>query len=1249
MIMASLKIASMNVRGLRDAEKRSDLFDWLRNKNFSLYLLQESHSTKDIEHTWESEWGFKILFSHGTSNSRGACILINNNFSYTLERCIVDDDGRYVIVALNVDGKNIIICNIYGPNKDQPTFFQNLFNALGSLPDYPMIIGGDFNVVQDTSLDKQGGRAETNKRAQAELKTNIENLDLIDIWRVRNPSLRRYTWRQKHPLIQCRLDYFILSQSIANEVQNVQISPGYRTDHNLITINIPIHNHKRGPGHWKLNSSLVVDPVYQQKIKNIIAEQITEHSTAINPAALWEFIKMKIRQETIKYSSDIKKKRSTLLQELETKLAHLQVKANETPNPDILEQIDKIEDDIREIRKHRVRGIMIRAKARWIGEGEQNSSFFANLEKRNFENKIIKEIHTDNKVITEPKEILEEEKSFYDKLYSDTAVDNEVGQHLNNLFFPENPDIPKLNEDAKEQCEDDIALEDLQLAVKSMKNGKSPGNDGLTAEFYKIFWSEVKHLLLASFNWSFNNGLMTVSQRQGILTLLPKKEKDTRYLKNWRPISLLNVDYKILSTCIANKLKPHLPTLISNDQTGFCKGRYIGENIRTTLDIIQYLEKHHQPGILLALDFAKAFDTLKWDFIFNTLKYLNFGDKYIKWVKLLYSDISSTIINNGWSSGYFALHRGVRQGCPASPYLFILCAEILAHSIRSDKQIKGIKIATKEIKVIQYADDTSSFLDGTESSLNAILSLLLKFGTISGLKVNFEKSKAAKVGSLYNSVNNPRSIRRLEWVSTSINILGITIPLKTNIQQLVQLNFTPKMNEIEKLLEVWKKRSLTLFGKICVIKMLAIPKLVYQLTILPSPSQSWLEQIETNFKLFIWDGKKAKINMRQLYQNYEDGGLKLTSIKEFCQSLRISWVKKITTSDDYSTIGVLTKEFLGKHHNKLIWKGNLHFKDVHKLKIQNAFLNDVLIAWCKVHYVRIEDLDDDNERKMQMLWYNSNIKINNGPVYYKAWYDKNIVFINDLLQDSGRVHSCEYFRDTLHIKTHFLEYGGLIAAVHWRFDSAITDTMHFPDIVEARFEQMTLSGSRFFYWKILEKTEFKCKWLDDFEIDDSFCHDIFRTIYTCTVDTKLQNFQYKLLHRILPTKSLLFKMKVKDNELCNFCLQCKDSLAHVYYECEVSQAFWIDVFNLINSVIETEHVINGSQETVILGYLGSETWAVIVNFIILFAKYLLHCCYWTDKKPRFGNMISKLKYYRSIELEIALTKHKILEVLEEVL
>ena len=233
-----------------------------------------------------------------------------------------------------------------------------------------------------------------------------------------------------------------------------------------------------------------------------------------------------------------------------------------------------------------------------------------------------------------------------------------------------------------------------------MNNGKSPGSDGLTTEFFKIFWNTIKSFYIKSVNYSYEHNTLTTIQNQGIITLLPKKDKDLTSLGNWRPISLLNIDYKIITKTIANRMKKVLSNLINNSQTGFLKGRYIGENIRTIFEVIEHLNEEDKPGLIFFADFEKAFDSIDHNFIFKALKYFNFGTSFINWIKLFYKDAQSCIVNNGHMSEFFKIERGVRQGCPLSPYLFILIIEILYKSVQEDNNIKGITMFNREIKIL---------------------------------------------------------------------------------------------------------------------------------------------------------------------------------------------------------------------------------------------------------------------------------------------------------------------------------------------------------------------------------------------------------------------------------------------------------------------------------------------------------------------------------------------------------------------
>ena len=213
----------------------------------------------------------------------------------------------------------------------------------------------------------------------------------------------------------------------------------------------------------------------------------------------------------------------------------------------------------------------------------------------------------------------------------------------------------------------------------------------------------MKNPLLSSFLLGKHKKHLSTSQRQAVIKLLEKKGKDTRYIKNWRPISLLNVDTKILTKTIASSLKTVLPKIINPDQTAYVANRFIGESVRLFSDILECTKKFEIPGYLITIDFEKAFDSIYHDFIVTVLQKYGFGASFIDWIITILANQESCVLNGGNSTGYFPLSRGARQGDPISGYIFILVLEILLILIRENKNIEGIDIFGNCCKFTAFA------------------------------------------------------------------------------------------------------------------------------------------------------------------------------------------------------------------------------------------------------------------------------------------------------------------------------------------------------------------------------------------------------------------------------------------------------------------------------------------------------------------------------------------------------------------
>lgn len=316
----------------------------------------------------------------------------------------------------------------------------------------------------------------------------------------------------------------------------------------------------------------------------------------------------------------------------------------------------------------------MRAKANWASQGERPSKYFLNLEKRKSKNNTLSQIYDDNNVLTmDPKKILSMTRNFYAQLYGGKPIDTSNIDEMdwNTL------NIPQISREEFNGLEKAYSEQELLRALKKINTGKCPGTDGLPVEFYLHFWDSIKLPLLNSIQYELLHGELSVERRRGIINLIPKKDEDRRRVGNWRPITLLNIDYKILTKAMATRLQSVLPGIIHGDQTGFIPGRCISENLRTIQDVIDFTNATSQLAFMAALDFKKAFDSVEWNFIFKALEKFGFGPIFIDSVQAIFRNIQSCTTNAGFTSDYFSPRHGVRQGCCVAPYLFLIAVEVL--------------------------------------------------------------------------------------------------------------------------------------------------------------------------------------------------------------------------------------------------------------------------------------------------------------------------------------------------------------------------------------------------------------------------------------------------------------------------------------------------------------------------------------------------------------------------------------------
>ena len=1241
--MNGFKFFSQNCDGLGGAPKRVAVFTKLKRKGpDAIFCLQETHCTERSQSDFEKDFNtHHLFFSNGSSNSSGVLTAIPKSWDMKILRQDQDENGRFLILDIEIDQDIFTIANIYMPTRNFEaqqietlgTFAVKLFNNSQS---NNYILGGDWNLYMSLLLDKLDTMPETNDNSEyrEHLKSFLEVNNFIDVWRTMHPYKKFFTWHRGEK--RSRLDYIFMSEHLLNRLQDVQILPGIQTDHSLLELNLdPVKKEERGRGFWKFSEKLLHDQVYVNSIKQLIATKKAEYQME-DLGFKWDLIKMDIRNFTIPYCSYQKKEKVKHEKELNERYNKLfsEINAHEIVPENTLNEYNSVKHELESLEREHARGIIVRSKIQFVEEGEKCTSYFLRQEKNNYNNKHITKLidPSDKSLVETPQKILDLEKDYYKNLYDDKSDPVSASQAEDEIF--ENLDIPKISDQNKQICEEEFSESEILKSVKAMKSGKSPGTCGLTSEWYKFFWSDIKDILVTSMNFNLRNGKLSLEQRRGILTLIPKKDKDRLFLKNWRPLTLLNTDYKILAKALANRLLKVLPFIVEDDQTGYISGRFIGCNIRLIEDILIRTTKLNIAGILLTIDFEKAFDSLRWSFIRKALKHFNFGEKFISYVNALYNQISTTVINNGFISSWFSPKRGVRQGCPFSPYLFILSVEILAISIRQNKDISGLVFDGTETKISQLADDTTCVVRD-EKSLKELLKVFELFRSGTGLQINVDKTTARCLG---NFTPSREKLFGLKWTQEPVETLGVILSGREDDHY--NLNFRPRICKMKQLLDSWKCRKLSIKGKVTVINSLAISKLIYLASTILVPEKVY-DEVKLQILDFLWNGKTPKIAYSTLIQSIEKGGLKLIDFRTKVKSLTIGWVKRLSDNSN-SRWKSLPREFFKTNDLKLFFSTNMHpIKSLDGPQFYKTIQNN----WSNI--TKVHSGENTQIIRNQIIWNNRYITIQNKPFVWKKWKDAGINLVNDIINKDGEFLTQQLLVEKFGIQTNFLELLQIRMSLpfSWRRFLSNSNECVIVDepfvFVDEKFLPISTANSKIAYIFYISQ-EYKTptsvgRWLEIFpDYDVVKQRETFLRTFNITRETKLQSFQYQLLNRNIYCKKKLNEMRILESSSCEHCGEV-DTLMHFFIECNYVANFWNNLQHWLSTIYNDRAPLILAPQTIIFGYEGNTDYTKVVNYIILLSKYFLFVKRMkNDFNMEMRAFLAFLKYKLGIERNIAL-------------
>ena len=653
-----IKVATFNARGLSDLLKRKKVFEWAKLIGIDILAVQETNCKNLNEGSaWARDWGGEAYWSFAIRFCSGVAILINKKANLKVDKFESHHSGR--LVTVNVSKGNFtckIVCvYVHATRGQEKIDFINMINKFVR-GNSGIILLGDFNLISNQKLDRNS-RGWINKGGLNVLEGVINPASLVDVYREKNPLGTQYTWHQAGGLAATRIDRVYVSKELLKDCGQITTHSNEYSDHGMVVMDFKIRDSIRGKSYWKANVSVFRDIFFKEDL-SMLWERGMENQSIFD-LNWWLDMKVEICNLIKIHSFRLNYVRKGRLIEMCKKFNSL---LSEEPRP--YKKIEDLGKEIDKFMESHLERIKRKVKISELNYGENIMSDLFKCEKRKASQKTMAQLESDSgEVLTNKNDIIDCVSEFYRNLYAEIPSDPASSEY----FLK---DRPKLSKEEQLSCEGAFTLEELAEAVKKSRGSTSPGVDGLPIEFYKSFLGLIGPKLILVFNSIVRAGWLGEDQNCAAIVLLCKKPEAAEKLKNWRPISLLCNDLKLITKMLSVRMGGGvMESIIGKFQNSCVKGRQIFSNVHLIRNIAEYLNQKGKSAALLSMDQSKAFDRVSHKFLFKTLQFAGFGTQFISWIEILYKSPTLKVIGNGQLTGEIPVKRRVRQGSSSSKSL----------------------------------------------------------------------------------------------------------------------------------------------------------------------------------------------------------------------------------------------------------------------------------------------------------------------------------------------------------------------------------------------------------------------------------------------------------------------------------------------------------------------------------------------------------------------------------------------------
>jgi hypothetical protein len=702
-----------------------------------------------------------------------------------------------------------------------------------------------------------------------------------------------------------------------------------------------------------------------------------------------------------------------------------------------------------------------------------------------------------------------------------------------------------------------FSLDEITTVVRSMDGSKCPGPDGFIFNFIKEFWWLIRHDVRILFDQFYGNECIPQCLLAYFLTLVPKT-KSPQCLGDFRPISLLGCIYKLLAKVLAARLTSVMDPLISESQSAFLKGRQLVEGVVVMNEVIDFAKRRGKECIILKVDFEKAYDSVDWGFVDYMLLRFGFCDKWRAWMRACICAGNMSVLINGSPTGEINIKRGLKQGDPLAPLLFLLVAEGLGLIMRRAVELNLFRpflLGREEvpISILQYADDTLCIGEACIENLWLLKAMLRGFEMASGLKVNFSKSCLIGINVGDEFMNMGTDFLNCKRGVTLFKYLGL--PAEANPRKVA--TWEPMLKVIRGRLGSWGNKHISLGGRIVMINAVlsAIP--VFFLSYMKMPLKVWREVVKIQ-RTFLWGGlsKRSKtcwVCWEDICKPKKEGGLGIRDLRLVNISLLAKWRWKLLSCDR-----TLWKDaIIAKYGSEIVGVGNLGASQIHR---------DASIWWRDIC-----SLDKNNN------WFAEVVekRVGNGNLT-SFWGD---VWVgNQSLQNYfPRIFSISnQQRATISSMGEWVG-GGWRWVLSWRrefFDWEVPIYREFMDHIQQfvpsvrevtwvwcddRADGFSVKSC---YFMLLRKFR-------EQRLLDPCTMFAVSKIWSCGIPSKISAFSWQLLLNRIPTKENLCKRGIipQHQSVCIFCNGSLESAVHLFLHCDTAAKVWYEIMSWLGLVI----------------------------------------------------------------------------------